>query len=450
MVFMLTECGAKRYEPNWPSLDSRPLPAWYDQGKIGIFLHWGVFSVPSFGSEWFWWRWQGSKKPAYVQFMQENYRPDFTYADFAPQFKAEFYDPQRWAEIFTAAGAKYVVLVTKHHEGFTNWPSKYSWNWNAKDVGPNRDLVGDLAKAIRNTTDIHFGIYHSLFEWFNPLYEADKANHYTTQKFVATKTMPELYELVNTYKPDVVWSDGDWMVDDFYWNATNFLAWLYNDSPVKDTVVTNDRWGKNVRCKHGGFWNCHDKFVPGVLPKHKWENCMSLDKGSWGFRRNTKLFQVYTMEELIAVMARTVSLGGNLLVNVGPTAYGEISPIYEERLRQMGQWLGVNGDAIYGTKPWTYQNDTINPHVWYTAKKEGSGTVVYAILLKWLTGTTLTLGAPIVTDQTAISLLGYTGATFKFAGQTTQGVTISVPTISITDIPCQWGWVFKLSNLKNQ
>ncbi|PVD39014.1 hypothetical protein C0Q70_01641 [Pomacea canaliculata] len=438
---------AVRYDPNWASLDSRPLPAWYDDSKIGIFLHWGVFSVPSYQSEWFWWSWQGSKSQAAVDFMTKNYKPDFTYADFAADFTAEFYDPSRWADIFKASGAKYVVLTSKHHEGFTNWPSKYSWNWNAMDVGPNRDLVGDLANAIRSKTDIHFGVYHSLFEWFNPLYLQDVKNNYTTQDFVATKTLPELYELVNTYKPDVVWSDGDWMVDDTYWNATHFLAWLYNDSPVKDTVVVNDRWGKNIRCHHGGFWNCDDRFVPGKLVNHKWENSMTLDKYSWGFRRDAQLSDIYSMDEFIALLVRTISLGGNLLVNVGPTKYGVISPIYEERLTQMGRWLQVNGEAIYGTRPWKYQNDTANSDVWYTSKKDNNGTVVYAIALKWPTGSTLKLGAPSVTPQTRISLVGYSGSPFSFTSLGSQGVSITIPPIPFNKIPCQWGWTFKLENL---
>jgi alpha-L-fucosidase len=112
-----------QYQPNWDSLDSRPLPQWYDEAKIGIFLHWGVFSVPSFVSEWFWYYWKNHNK-AVVEFMEKNYPPGFTYADFAPMFKAEFFNPDQWADIFQAAGAKYVVLTSKHHEGFTNWPSK--------------------------------------------------------------------------------------------------------------------------------------------------------------------------------------------------------------------------------------------------------------------------------------------------------------------------------------
>lgn len=131
------------YEPNWESIDKRPLPTWFDSAKIGIFLHWGLFSVPSFGSEWFWWSWQGAKSRNYIDFMTKNFRPNFTYADFAPLFTAEFYHPDKWADIFKASGAKYVVLTSKHHEGYTLWPSKYSWNWNAVDVGPRRDLLGE-------------------------------------------------------------------------------------------------------------------------------------------------------------------------------------------------------------------------------------------------------------------------------------------------------------------
>lgn len=135
-----------KYLPTWDSIDSRPLPAWYDQDKIGIFIHWGVFSVPSFGSEWFWWNWKGANPPSQptIDFMDKNYKPGFSYAEFGPQFTAEFYDASAWADLFKKAGAKYVVLTSKHHEGYTLWPSASSWNWNAMDVGPKRDLVGKL------------------------------------------------------------------------------------------------------------------------------------------------------------------------------------------------------------------------------------------------------------------------------------------------------------------
>ncbi|ROT62149.1 putative alpha-L-fucosidase, partial [Penaeus vannamei] len=398
---LLAVCRAQ-YEPTWESLDSRPLPAWYDGAKVGIFIHWGVYSVPSFGSEWFWKDWQGFGIQKYVEFMEKNYRPGFTYADFAPGFTAEFFEPEEWASVFNASGARYVVLTSKHHEGFTLWPSRYSWNWNSLDVGPKRDLVGDLAKAVRSKSPhIHFGLYHSLFEWFHPLYLQDKANKYTTNDFVTRKTMPELYELVNTYQPEVIWSDGDWEAHDTYWNSTGFLAWLFNDSPVKDTVVVNDRWGSGITCHHGSFYTCSDRYNPGVLQPHKWENAMTLDKNSWGYRRNAPLGDYLSIHDLITTLAQTISCGGNLLVNVGPTHEGRLPVIMEERLRQLGSWLDVNGDAVYDSVPWKHQNDTLTPGVWYTSKDD----LVYGIVLTWPKQNLLTLGA--VASAKDVKLLGY-------------------------------------------
>ncbi|CAK8697404.1 alpha-L-fucosidase-like [Clavelina lepadiformis] len=401
------ETCTEEYKPNWASLDARPLPTWYDKSKIGVFIHWGVFSVPSFGDgflgEWFWQFWKGQPRPVAVEFMKKNYPPNFQYADFAPMFTAELYDPNHWADVLKASGAKYVVLTSKHHEGYTNWPSINSWNWNSMDVGPNRDLVGDLAKAIRNRTSIRFGLYHSLYEWFNPLYLKDKKNMYTTQDFVRTKTMPELYDIVRRYKPEVIFSDGQWEADSSYWNSTHFLAWLYNSSPVKQTIVTNDRWGKDTLCKHGGYLTCRDHYNPGVLQKRKFENAMTIDKGSWGFRRNAELADYITIQDLLQELVTTISCGGNLLINIGPTKSGTIAPIYEERLRQMGQWLQMNGEAVYGSKPWKYQNDTTNPHVWYTAKQ--GGDVVYAFLFQW--SQSVTLRSPLASSSSAtVDLLG--------------------------------------------
>ncbi|KAL1428023.1 hypothetical protein MTO96_000360 [Rhipicephalus appendiculatus] len=248
LLLALSAPSTGRYTPDWDSLDTRPTPGW------------------------------GAKTPAFREFMERNYRPGFTYQDFAPQFKAEFFDPDHWAAVFKKAGARYVVLTSKHHEGFTLWPSAVSWNWNAGDVGPRRDLVGDLARAVRKEGGIHFGLYHSLYEWFNPLYLADKAAGFKTNNFVARKTMPELVEIVTKYRPEIIWSDGDWEAPDTYWNSTLFLAWLYNDSPVRNTVLVNDRWGKGTPCKHGDFYNCKDHYDPGTLVVHKWENAMTVDK----------------------------------------------------------------------------------------------------------------------------------------------------------------------------
>ncbi|XP_051992211.1 tissue alpha-L-fucosidase-like [Xyrauchen texanus] len=390
-----------RYTADWASLDSRPLPEWYDDAKFGIFVHWGVFSVPAFGSEWFWWNWQGAQISEYVQYMAKNYPPGFTYADFAPDFRAQFFDPYEWADIFEASGAKYVVLTSKHHEGFTNWGSPNSWNWNSVDNGPRRDLVADLGVAIRKKS-LHYGLYNSLFEWFNPLYLSDKQADFKTQEFVNNKLMPELYNLVKRYEPELIWSDGDWEANDTYWNSTEFLAWLYNDSPVKEVVVVNDRWGAGCSCKHGGYYNCADKFTPGTLPSHKWEKCTSVDTYSWGYRRNMELSQLMDLPFIIKDLVHTVAFGGNYLLNVGPKPDGMIPPVFEERLRDIGAWMKINGEAIYATKPWRVQTENATVPVWYTSK----GSTVYAIFTTNPMQYTFQLFAPKTSDKTVVTLLG--------------------------------------------
>ncbi|CAN8021386.1 unnamed protein product [Ixodes persulcatus] len=444
----LESTSSRRYTPDWKSLDTRPSPSWFDEAKVGIFLHWGVFSVPSFKSEWFWSEWS-NKDPEVVEFMRRNYKPNFTYPEFAPEFTAQFFDPDRWADLFYKSGARYVVLTSKHHEGYTLWPSSVSWNWNAGDVGPKRDLVGDLATAIRKKGGgVHFGLYHSLYEWFNPLYLADKAAHWTTNDFVVRKTMPELREIVERYKPDVIWSDGDWEANDTYWNSTEFLAWLYNESPVKSSVMVNDRWGIGIPCHHGDFYNCHDRYNPGILLKHKWENAMTIDKHSWGYRRNANLSDYLSIEKLIEELASTVSCNGNILINVGPTKDGVIEPVFEERLLQLGRWLGVNGEAVYGSKPWKHQNDTLTPGIWYTTNKDMD--VVYVFVLKWPRFNKLTLESLVLSQRARITMLGLNDGLFQW--DRTEGsddssrrtVTILFPPLTPDLLPTPWAWVLKV------
>ncbi|KAK3612044.1 hypothetical protein CHS0354_021727 [Potamilus streckersoni] len=448
LILYLTIAEGKYY-PTWESLDARPLPSWYDEAKIGIFIHWGVFSVPSYGSEWFWYAWKGNP-PAQdvIEFMKQNYPPNFTYGDFASMYTTEFFNPDQWADLFNASGARYVVMTSKHHEGFTNWPSSHSFNWNSMAVGPKKDLVGMLADSIRNRTNIRFGLYHSLFEWFNPLLLEDYANSFTTDLFSSGKSMPELYEIVNQYKPEIVWSDGDWYGPAEYWKSQEFLAWLYNDSPVKDTVVTNDRWGWGCTCHHGGYFTCSDRYNPGTLQTRKWENAFTIDKYSWGYVRNSPLENYLTMDNITQIIAETISCGGNILINVGPTKDGMIDPILEERLRQMGDWLRVNGEAIYETTPWVYQNDSYTPNVWYTSKKDGFRTKVYAIVLEWPETLTLYLAYTTPTRATTVTLLGYSSLIeWRLPASHSSGIELLMPVIPLNMMPCQWAWVFLLENL---
>ncbi|XP_045861781.1 plasma alpha-L-fucosidase isoform X1 [Meles meles] len=436
---------APRFDPTWESLDARPLPAWFDRAKFGIFIHWGVFSVPSFGSEWFWWYWQEEKIPMYVEFMKNNYPPNFKYEDFGPLFTAKFFNASHWADIFQASGAKYIVLTSKHHEGFTLWGSQYSWNWNAVDEGPKRDLIKELEVAIRKRTDLRFGLYYSLFEWFHPLFLEDKSRSFQQQQFPVSKMLPELYELVNKYQPEILWSDGDGDAPDHYWNSTGFLAWLYNRSPVRDTVVTNDRWGYGTICKHGGYYTCSDRYNPGHLLPHKWENCMTIDKFSWGYRRDAGINDYLTIKELVKQLVETVSCGGNLLMNIGPTHDGTISVIFEERLRKMGTWLKVNGEAIYETHPWRSQSDDVTPNVWYTSKRKQK--LVYALFLEWPTSNHLFLSQPIATlGVTKIKLLGH-GQPLNWTSLKPNGLLVELPHLTLHQMPCKWGWALALTNV---
>lgn len=349
--------------------------------------------MPAYRSEWMWWYWKGDNPEKDVlNYISKNYKPGTTYADFAKDFTAELFDAKEFADIVKSSGAKYFVLTSKHHEGFTMWPSKTSWNWNSVDIGPKRDIVGEVKEAFKET-DVHFGLYYSLFEWFHPMFLDD--GKYNTSVYVDQVSFPQLIEIVNRYKPDIIWSDGDWGKTEEYWRSKEFLAWLYNTSPVKDNVVVNDRWGGDSMGKHGGFMTYSDHYDPGQLLSRKWENCMTLDKSSWGNRRSMKSTDVQTVYELIVQLARTISCGGNLLLNVGPDMHGKIPAIFEDRLRELGKFINANSEAVYGTKPWIHQNDSGN--VWYTSrlrsKKRGNSdrlynpqvegdTVIYAWILE--------------------------------------------------------------------
>lgn len=191
--------------------------------------------MPSWGTtggaagEWYWWRLRGGEgygptgcggklggamgtckpNPAYEEFHNKTFGADFKYSEFGPMFTAELFDPEAWAALFAASGIKYVVLTSKHHEGWTNWCSKEAWNWNACDNGPHRDLVGELSQSVR-AAGMHMGLYHSIFEFYHPLYLEDKANNFTTSRYVDEVYIPQSKELNQLYKPDLIWSDGDW------------------------------------------------------------------------------------------------------------------------------------------------------------------------------------------------------------------------------------------------
>jgi len=474
-----------RYPATWESIDSRPTPQWWSDAKFGIFIHWGVYSVPAFApqgeyAEWYWERIgrPGDPDPASRDakireetraFHERVYGKDFPYYEFAPRFRAELFNADEWAGIFQRAGAKYVVLVSKHHDGFALWPSKeanQAWGrkWNAVDAGPMRDLAGELSAAVRRR-NLEMGFYFSLYEWFNPLWLAGKPDEY-----VQRHMFPQFKDLVTRYQPSVIFSDGEWELPSEQWHAPELLAWLFNDSPVAAKVVVNDRWGKESRHRHGGYYTTeYGAGLPGAT--HPWEENRGIGF-SYGYNRNENLDDYSSGHKLLLTLIDTVSRGGNLLLNVGPTADGRIPVEMQDRLAYLGNWLAHNGEAIYGTRTfrdgaqWTagrrqevdtstnyrakYDVEALTLHpAAGDARKEILFTrkdrVLYAILPLYPRGT-FTVRDVKPGKGARISLLGtkYTDVAWKQQGG---DVVITVPVLDDGEVPFDGAYTFRIEAL---
>lgn len=419
-------------------ISSRETPKWFEDAKFGIFIHWGVYSVPAwatlsnadgFGSgysEWYWQRLNNDKlkiHKEFVDFHNKNYagRP---YQAFANDFKAELFDPKKWAEIFKNAGAKYVVLTSKHHEGFSMWPDKYSWNWNAGDIGPKRDLLGDLTKEVK-AEGLKMGYYYSLYEWYNPLYKTDLS------RYVDERMIPQMKYLVETYEPDVLWGDGEWDHKAKDWKIEPFLNWLLTESKVKNTIVINDRWGSDSRGKWGDFATSEYASDADKKFDRPWEECRGIGE-SFGYSRHEDLERYLSGEQLVHMLVQIVSKGGNLLLNIGPRADGGIPVIMQERLAEMGAWLKVNGEAIYGTR--MLENAPKQDKIFFTKK----GNDIYLITTEWKEKIDIKL------DKTAkkVSLLGL-DETVKIKSKN-GSLSITAPNVNPANNPCDYAWVYKI------
>ena len=349
-----TGFGQSRFQPTWDSIDRRPSPTWYTDSKFGIFIHWGLYAVPSYApvnskgetmyAEWYW-NSLNKKDSSTRKFHDRVYGPNFPYADFAPMFRAELYNPDHWADIFQRSGAKYVALTSKHHEGYTLWRSQEAnraWGrpWNAVDIGPKRDIALDLMEAGRRK-GLHMGIYYSLYEWYNPIWLADK------KRYVAEHLFPQFKDAVTHLKPSIIFSDGEWDLTSKEWRSEELLAWLLNDSPVAAEVAIDDRWGKDTRHKHGGYYTT--EYTSGMQQAaHAWEESRGMGY-SYGYNRMENAGDYHSDRELLMMLLDIVARGGNLLLDIGPTADGRIPVEMEERLLAIGRFLGPNGEAIYGT-----------------------------------------------------------------------------------------------------
>ncbi len=457
LVFILAiqiAIGQNKYESNWESIDSRPSPVWFEDAKFGIFIHWGLYSVPAWAptgndigiydkyAEWYWHR-IGTEnddnkelnrvRGLFKAHHNKTYGDNFNYQNFASMWKTPNFNPDQWADLFQNAGAKYVVLTSKHHEGFTLWPSALSWNWNAMDIGPQRDICGELNTAVRKA-GLRMGYYYSLYEWFNPLYKSN------VNKYVDEYMIPQMKDLINRYEPDVLWTDGQWEHDSKTWKSTEFLSWLFNDSKVKERIVVNDRWGADTNGKHGGFFSTEyeQTHANKAIDKSKakpMEECRGIG-GSFGYNQNETLNEYMGSKELIHLLIRKVGNGSNLLLNIGPTADGRIPVIMQQRLIDMGNWLNVNGEGIYGTRSWDGRfNQSESKSLYFTRK----GTDLYAIVTQW-PSKPITVKA--VGKVKSVKLLGYNGSV-KFT-QKGDNISISIPAYNPNEIKSNYAWVFKL------
>lgn len=370
------------YTTDWESLDARPVPAWWQDAKFGIFIHWGVYSVPGFTkkgayAEWYQHSLENNSHGGLVKQYHKTNFGDKSYYDLAERFTADLYEPDEWARLFEDAGARYVVLTSKHHDGFCLWPNEtasetWGFPWSSDKVGPRRDLIGELFDALSKTS-VRPGLYFSLYEWFNPLWLENK------EKYASEHAMPQLYELINRYKPQVIWSDGDWDATPGQWKSPEFLAWLYNESPVRDSVVANDRWGSGVRFHHSGIYT--PEYQPDLdFEDHPWEESRGMGF-SYGYNRAEDAWDYNSTQSLVLHLIDKVSRGGNFLLDIGPDEHGNIPPIMQDRLLEIGQWLKVNGEAIYGTRRWrTASQWSEGRRDWKAAQEEGWKTGGDALL----------------------------------------------------------------------
>ncbi len=361
------------YQDNWDSLSRYKLADWYQKAKFGIFIHWGVYSVPAFGSEWY-------SRNMYIQGSKEyehhikTYGPhkEFGYKDFIPQFKAEKFDSEEWATLFEKAGAKYVMPVAEHHDGFQMYKSKLS-HFNAYEMGPKRDVLGELGKSLSKRDIALCASTHRVEHWFfmshgkefesdikEPLKKGDfywpsmpEPDHhdlfsepYPTEEFLEDWLM-RTCEIVDEYQPSIVYFDWWIQHDSVKPYLKKFAAYYYNRA---------EQWGREVAINYK-----HDAFMFGTAvvdiergqfadqKPYFWQTDTAVAKNSWCYTENN---QYKEAKEIIADLVDIVSKNGSLLLNIGPKADGTIPDEDQKILLEIGDWLQTNGESIYNSSVW--------------------------------------------------------------------------------------------------
>jgi alpha-L-fucosidase len=358
---------SQNYDPDWPSLyEHVEAPEWFRDAKFGIYFHWGVYSVPAFGSEWYPRNMFRKDSKVYEHHLSTYGDPaEFGYHDFIPEFKAERFDAKEWAALFKKAGARFAGPVAEHHDGFSMWASKLN-PWNAKDKGPKRDIVGEMEKAIRRQGLRFFTSFHHAFNNQYPIEGFPTGYYPHVESWPTASENPELrllygnlpreefldlwkgklYEVIDGYQPDIIWFDfvlGDIPED----VRKEFLAYYFNraDAWGTEVVVT---YKQNDLPREVGVED-FEKGRLDHLTDYTWLTDDTLSWGSWCY---TQDLEIKSAKIVLHTLIDIVSKNGVLLLNISPRADGVIPANQREVLSEIGDWLDTNGEAIYDTRPW--------------------------------------------------------------------------------------------------
>jgi len=463
------EKRAQRYEPTWESLQAYAVPEWFKDAKLGIFIHWGVYAVPAFNNEWyphFMYIDEISRKGAnFYQHHVEHHGPhaEFGYKDFIPLFRAERWNPAAWVELFEKAGARYVVPVAEHHDGFPMYDCSYT-NWNAAQMGPCRDTVAELASAVRGA-GLKFGVSsHRAHNWryyrFRDHFDTNNPDYHKLYGVPHPDEAPVSYEfildwyartreLVDKFSPEVLWFDFGWHRDEFEPWRPRVAAYYYNHAlehgyePVLQykakfpdgTAVLDIERGK----------------LDDIRP-HYWQTDTSVSYRSWCYIEDDEFKSVTSaVHDLVDI----VSKNGNLLLNVGPKPDGTIPQQAADVLLGLGEWLRVNGEAIYGTRHWQVygegptgvpQSFRERDQAAYTAEDirfTAKGNALYATCLGWpgseCTIQCLASGGRLTEDITNVTMLGV--ETPLLWSRDERGLTVQMP----AERPCKHAYVLKVT-----
>ena len=412
---------------------------WWRESRFGMFIHWGVYTVPA-GTH------NGEKVQSVGEWIQlQGQIPIADYEQYAKQFNPTEFDAEEWTKIMKMAGMKYLVITSKHHDGFALWDSKVS-DYDIIDFAPyGKDILKSLAAACK-AQDIKFGLYHSIMDWHHPQAQAISAPKYDYQKnpnpefpkFVENYLKPQIKELVDNYDPDILWFDGEWIPDFTHEMGLDLYQFVRT---LKPNIIVNNRVdkgrkgmaGMNLGDKRyaGDFGTPEQEILEGTSTMD-WESCMTMND-TWGFKSYDDNWK--SDEILIYNLIDIAAKGGNYLLNVGPTAEGLIPKPSIERLQKMGEWIEVNGEAIYSTQKLEKvfkQGEDIR----FTKKKNKPH--YYAITLE-KPEKELILQHLHPSENSTIKLLGHQG-NLEWTFDQNKGLIIQIP----ENIPGEIAWTFKV------